>query len=155
MQQAPSEESGYTGRLNIYTQENDEFISDLKSGKLGDVGDVLFEKLESYRPYEDKFDILGQYESNWDVKLYRFYQKYEELTRILDSVRQDLSVPDLMSKKNRSIGDICFEALEVYRPYDFGFDMIELDANLWGAKLYRFYRTFERLVRDVVELAHD
>lgn len=99
MQQAPSEESGYTGRLNIYTQENDEFISDLKSGKLGDVSDVLFEKLESYRPYEAEFDILELDASIWAAKLYRFYQKYEELTRILDSVHQTLSIPNLMSKK--------------------------------------------------------
>lgn len=104
MQQASPEESGYTDRLNIYTQENDEFISDLKSGKLGDVSDVLFEKLESYRPYEAEFDILELDASIWSAKLYRFYRKYEELTRILDSVHQNLSILNLMSKKNRSVG---------------------------------------------------
>lgn len=148
MQQAPSEESGYT-------QENDEFISDLESGKLGDVSDVLFEKLESYRPYKAEFDILELDDSNWAAKLYRFYQKYEELTRILDSVHQDLSVPNLMSKKNWSIGDICFLTLEAYRPRDDGFDMIGLDAGVRGVALYWFYQAFEKLVRTIVEITHD
>jgi len=74
--------------LSMYKQENDKFVSDLESGKLGEVGNILFEMLESYRPYEDGFDILEQDEGNWYNKLYRFYQKFDELARVRNSLQQ-------------------------------------------------------------------